>query len=147
MPSTTSPPSTGPSAKPPETLALFRRLDETRPEVAREVARLVRPTLIREKNYELAGKYVDPADIEQRIDSYDEEMAVASNPAFGEEMRTRVGQMYLEEVATSLALLVRTGRESEAESLAKRAKAGRTDAAFTKAVDQALKGEFPPAGR
>ena len=129
---------------PGRTVAFFELLDRERPAAAAAAARLVRPALIRAKNFALAGKYVDPEGVSLEIEHYPLQLDIASLPRFSDDLRRQVEAAFQEQVATSIALLVKTDRPAEAKTLAEEAKAVRRDAPFVKAIDAALNGVLPP---
>ena len=131
----------------PKTLALFRRLHATRPAVAAQIGHLARPLLIAAEDFALAAETLDLEGLNDQIQTHDEQVAAIPARLADGDLRENIERMFQEEVAVSVALLARVGRDAEAAAVAAKAKAVRADPAFARAVDAALAGTFPRAAR
>ena len=125
------------------TVAEFKALDAENPRRAEWVFDVALPALIEAKEYELAGKYIDPsAQWEMALSGY--RLNVRLNR---DEPKLNLGEFakesFTNSTATLIALLVVTGREREAMRIAEEAREQLADADFQAAIDKALRGEVP----
>ena len=125
------------------TVTAFKAVDAENAERAESVFDLAMPALIKAKEYELAGKYVEPAeDWENVLSLY------RLNVGFSRDAPRRPGDDYAKKsftnrTATLLGLLVVTGRAREAMEIAEEARQQLPDADFHAAIDEALRGVVP----
>ena len=124
------------------TVELFKWLDEVEPEDAARVYGISEAALIKEKEYEICGKYVNPVKDAGRIcDSY--ERGVEWTPRFGNEYLKVKEDMFVDKSALLIEILVRNDRTAEAKEasdrLIKFAKEKKISARLEKAINAALK--------
>jgi tetratricopeptide (TPR) repeat protein len=127
-----------------EIVDLFRELDEKRPDdVAAKAFKTATPALVRAKEYELLGKYVEPQrdfDMAVRLLGLNNKFA-SKHP---DPMIARHSERtFSRDVCTLVATLVVNNRADEAELVAEEAREHSDDKWFRLALDKALKGEFP----
>ena len=133
-----------------QTKDLFRWLDSTSPEMARQVFDSAEPALIQAKEYQLCGKYLDPDRAFQRIvELYRETERMARDPAlamgeYAKEIEEHSTRSFANEAATLVAVLVLNDRRADAERIAAEAMNESDSAALKEALPKALKGELPP---
>jgi hypothetical protein len=119
-------------------------LDVKRPEAAKAAYDTAQPSLIKAKQYELCGKYVDgkPA-LGRMVQLFRLNRKLAAEPAQRAEFMQFTEKKFTNDVATLVAILAVNGRKDEAEDTARAAKAEWEDAGFHAAIDQALEGKVP----
>lgn len=105
------------------TAETFKWLDETDEEDATRVFSVAKPALIKQKAYQLCGKYVDPErDLTRICDKYKMGMKLAKD-RFGEPHRDFTEKKFLNSATTLVAILVQNDRGAEAEEAAEKLKA------------------------
>lgn len=129
------------------TVDTFKWLDGASAEDAARVFHVAEPALIKLKQYELCGKYVEPErDLKRIGDNYESGLKLAKD-RFGERHREFTEKKFLNDSTTLVALLAQTDRKAEAEQAAKTVKSFVKDAALQKKLDgqleSALKGIVP----
>jgi hypothetical protein len=124
------------------TVGLFMWLDANRPEVAQEVHDVARPALIRAGKHELAGKYVQPEPWAERIvEMY--RVNRQFEKEFGPDHKDFTENKFTNDAATLVAILVVTGRGSEAGPVAEKLRGEWDDPGFHDAIREALAGVVP----
>ncbi len=128
------------------TVEVFKWLNEASEEDAKTVYGISEPALIKHKEYELCGKYIDPeADVERIGESYAQGLTMTKR--FGKAHQDFVDKKVVNEAATLVAILVKTDRVDEAKEAAKKLKGFVTDAKLSKKLkrelDAALDGTVP----
>ncbi len=129
------------------TVDTFKWIAENSSEDAATALLVAQPALIKLKQYELCGKYIDPeADAKKLGRSYDLDLKVAKD-RFGERHREFAEKRFLNASTTMVALLVQTDREDEAKDAAKMLKGFVKDKSLqkklNKQMEDALKGTVP----
>ena len=126
------------------TVSTFKKLIEKSPKQAEQVFDIAQPALVREKAYELVGKYIDPekdfAHIQQR---YQEGKKLAEDPQFGADYLQFENKTLANKTTTLIAILVVNDRKPEAEKIATTSRTLLDEKKFHKAIDAALKGVVP----
>ena len=126
------------------TVSLFKWLDKNKSNVARDVFRFARPTLVREKEYILCGKYIDAeVDYHQFVDSFKSYKKMAENPEMDESLGDFAVNSFLNDVSTLVALLVVNNQEKEAREIVSSAKKELDDPMFYETLEKASRGIFP----
>jgi hypothetical protein len=125
----------------------FRWLDETDPEDAKRVFNVSQSALIKQKIYDLCGKYIDvDRDIKRIGESYESGLKLAKD-RFGEQHREFTEKQFLNAATTLVALLAQNHRQVEAEEAAQTLRGFVTDADLTKKlslqIEPALEGTVP----
>lgn len=124
-----------------KTVAEFKAVDAENPKRAEWVFDVAMPALIKAKEYELAGKYIDPAaQWERALSLYRLNMGLSRTQPDLDEFAKK---SFTNSTATLIGLLVVTGREREAMRIADEAREQLADAGFQAAIDKALRGEVP----
>lgn len=122
----------------------FEALDEKDEDAAGTIYSLAQPALVRAKAYTLCGKYLEPEKSFELMKSGRlAGQAAAKNPAIGAGHLDFVNRKFTNDVTTLVALLVVNKREEEAKEVARLARKEWDDAAFSKAIDEALAGTVP----
>ena len=129
------------------TLEAFQWLDETDVEDAKRVFIIAKPSLIKQKEYKLYGKYVDPErDIKRIGEQYEMGLKLA-NERFGDRYREFTEKKFLNAATTLVAILVQNDRKAEAVEAAEKVKKFVKDADLQKKLNRqmesALKGTVP----
>lgn len=120
------------------TAAIFQWLAETNEQDARRMYGVAQPALIKQKAYELCGKYLDPErDLTRIGENYKSGLKLA-DARFGEQHREFTEKKFLNAATTLVALLVQNDRKAEAEEVAKTAKTLAKDAELQKRLDRQL---------
>ena len=124
------------------TVDLFKWLEKDDPEDAERIYIGARITLIRAKEYEICGRYVDPiVDVRQICDRYDS--GVKSSSRIGKRYVKTMERVFVQDSATLVEILVMNGRQTEAQKAADSLKkfAGGKDVSdrLEKAIDAELK--------
>ena len=123
---------------------VFAMLHTQQPDAAKQVFALAQPALVKAKEYRLCGNYLDPdASSRRLIAMFHTTKRLAKNSPFAERQLDFSNKKFTNDAATLVALLVVNYRKPEAEKVAQDAKKEWEDAAFHKAVDEALKGNVP----
>ena len=126
------------------TVELFKSLAKNNAIAATQVFDVARPALIKAGEIKLCSKYVDPKkDYPRLVMLYRENLRLADDPKFGEELKKFGQRSFSNEVATLVALLAVSDRKTDAEHIAADAKTVWADKEFADALDKALKGEVP----
>lgn len=131
-----------------QTVEAFRAIDAADPDDASRLFALAEPALIRAKDYELCGKYIDADEsLEQILDSYQRADKLASNPKIGERYKKYADKEFLSEATTLVALLVVNDRTAEAEEVMHELKKVDGDSKFhaklTAGLEKAIQGVVP----
>ncbi|BBO33556.1 hypothetical protein [Lacipirellula parvula] len=131
-----------------QTVDAFRAIDATDTDAAQRVFALAEPALIRAKDYELCGKYIDADEsLEQILNSYKMAEKLAKNPKIGDSYIKYANKKFLNDSATLVALLVVNDRTAEAEEVMHELKKvegdGKLHAKLTKELDTAIQGVVP----
>ncbi len=121
---------------------LFHWLDSNKPKVATEVFDIAQPVLVKAKEYQICGKYLDPDRSFQRMLRIYEEHKKFSVRT--DETRDFEAKWFTNSVGTLIALLVVNQRQDEANRIADEARKTWDDPGFREQLDRALKGEVPP---
>ena len=129
------------------TLEAFQWLDETDVEDAKRVFIIAKPSLIKQKEYKLYGKYVDPErDIKRIGEQYEMGLKLA-NKRFGDRYREFTEKKFLNAATTLVAILVQNDRKAEAVEAAEKVRKFVKDADLQKKLNRqmesALKGTVP----
>jgi len=132
------------------TVETFKWLDQTNAKDARRMFKISRPALIKQKEYELCGKYTDPEHDVSRIgESYTEDMKMGGR--FGKEYLQFVEKEFLSNATTLVAILAKNNRLAEAKKAAKDVQTFVTDdelsAKLQDALTTALNGTVPAPWR
>ncbi len=129
------------------TVKVFRWLDETDEEDAGRVFLVAQAALIKQKSYELYGKYIDfERDLERIGEHYKRGIKLAKE-RFGDPHREFTEKTLLNSATTLVAILVQIDRRVEAEKAAKKVKTFVQDAdmqeKLNRQMESALKGTVP----
>jgi hypothetical protein len=127
-----------------KTKELFIWLDSNAHNLAEDVFDLALPALIKAKEYNLCGKYIDPDSYFQEILSrYNRTKAIAQSPKFGEDLLDFANKSFLNDTATLVALLVVNGRKVDANRIAAEAIKEWDAPEFKEQLEKAKNGEMP----
>lgn len=129
------------------TAEIFRWLDVIDEEDAKRMFIVATPALIKQKAFELCGKYIDPKRDLSRIGSnYTQSLKMAEGK-FGDSLREFAEKKLLNDAATLVAILVQNDRNAEAEAAVEQAKNLVANAdlkeELTRQLDSALTGTVP----
>ncbi|MBC8352873.1 MAG: hypothetical protein H8E66_12835 [Planctomycetes bacterium] len=129
------------------TVETYKWLDETNAEDAKRVFHVAKPALIKQKEYELCGKYiVADRDLKRIGENYERGLKLAKDK-FGERHREFTEKQFLNASTTLVALLVQNDQKTEAEEAAMTAKKFVKNADLQKKLDRqlelALEGTVP----
>ncbi len=129
------------------TVDTFKWIEGNSSEDATRVFHVAQPALIKLKQYEVCGKYINPEkDIARLGENYESGLKMAKEQ-FGESHRQYTEKKFLNASTTMVALLVQTDRAKEAKEAAESAKEFIKDKALLKKLDKqmeaALKGKVP----
>jgi hypothetical protein len=103
------------------TAKLFMWLDEVDPEDAARVYPISEAALIKQEEYKICGKYIDPTkNVRQIFESY--KMGLEMSVKFGEEYLRYTEKSFVDASATLIEILVKNDRKAEAQEVAKRLK-------------------------
>lgn len=126
------------------TAETFKAIDEKSEQEAATIYDLAQPALVRVKAYTLCEKYLEP---EKRFEvmrmSRRGGLEAAKNPNLGKSLLEFINKKFTNDVTTLVALLVVNKRGDEAQEVARLARKEWDDAAFSKAIDEALAGTVP----
>ena len=128
------------------TVEVFKWLSAASEEDAKLMYRISEPALIKYKEYEMCGKYIDPESDVQRIgDSYAQGLTMTQK--FGKEYQNFVDKTVVNQAAILVAILVKNDRVPEAKEAANQLKGFVTDAKLSeklkRELDSALDGKVP----
>jgi hypothetical protein len=127
-----------------KTLSLFAWLDVEAPDEAKTVFDLARPSLIRGGKFALCGRYLDDDySFKCRVMGYQQNMRLAEDLKFGEDLRDFGNKYFANETATLVALLVLNDRKEEAATIAAEALEVLADPSFEQQLDEASQGRAP----
>lgn len=119
---------------------VFVTLEATRPELARRLFQTALPALVRHRDYELRGRYLQPRlEFERARKDYESGWDPLTN-ALARGFRE---QFYTNRVALLISLLAVNHRAAEATEIAALARATWSEAKFAAAIDSALAGRVP----
>jgi hypothetical protein len=127
-----------------KTIQLFRWLDTHNKEWAKRVYRIAQSALIKEHEYKLCGKYIDPDNAYLRYVqqfNYMVDFAKEAPPKYGANQFAY--KNFSNSVSTLVALLVLSDRKPEAEEIAEMAMLEWDDKGFALELSDALKGNVP----
>ncbi len=129
-----------------KTAELFRWVDETDSEDAARLYGISEPALIRAKEYELCGKYIQPEKDTQRIvETYTRGLESADR--FGEAYQTYVDKKIVNDAATLVAILIKNDRSAEAIEVAEKFRTAleneKLSSKLNKTLDAAIDGVVP----
>ena len=128
------------------TVETFKTLDRNQPAVARSLFLRVKTALIETKAYDLFAKYTDPkADYEKLARSYQRMKEFAASHPAGEKSVDYEQKKFTYETTTLVAVLTVLGRDKEAKTIAKSARAELQDADFHAGLKAARRGVVPTA--
>jgi len=123
----------------------FVWLHETDPEDAARMFGVARPALIKQKQFELCGEYMDADRDWKRIrDSYTS--AQKSVPRFGKSYEEFTEKKFVNDVSTLVAIKMKAGEKEDAQMVAAKATQfvkGKMHNRLRKALEPALDGEVP----
>ena len=126
------------------TVDTFILLDTQNTKSAKSVYRLARRALIKGKEYQLCGKYLDPKRSYPIIlKGREANQRLAKNPKFGARLLEFGNKKFTNDTATLIALLVVNDRKREPNEIAVSAKTEWDNAAFHAAINKALEGNVP----
>jgi len=120
------------------TAETFQWLDETDAEDAKRVFGVARPALIKQKDYQLYGKYIDPERDLSRIGEHYQSGLKRAEDRFGKQFREFTEHKFLNDATTLVAILVQIDRSAEAEEAAEEVKTFVTDADLLKKLNRQL---------
>ncbi len=128
------------------TVELFKWLSETDTEDAKRMYGISEPALIKQKEYELCGKYIDPEKDVARIgESYSFGLTMVKR--FGQPHQDFIEKKVVNDAAMLVAILVKNDRVPEAKKAADELKGFVTDARLsrklTQELDAAMEGTVP----
>lgn len=127
-----------------KTKELFLWLDSNKPETARDLFSLAEPALIKEKDYNLCGKYIDAeASFAEALQNYRMTSDIAKNPKFGKKLQDFADRKFTNITTTLIALLVVNNRKPEAEQIISKLSREADIPEFQKEIQKALNGEVP----
>ena len=122
----------------------FILLDTQDKATAKKVFRLAKSALIKSKEYQLCGKYLDPAQSYPMIlRSRKMHQRMAKKPQFGAGLLEFSNKKFTNDISTLIALLVVNDQKMKAKEIAVSAKTEWDNPAFHAAIDKALKGKVP----
>jgi hypothetical protein len=129
------------------TAKAFEWLDKTNEEDAQRVYGVAESALIKQRAYELCGKYIEPErDLTRIREFYTMSLAMADK-RFGEQHRKFAEKKFLNDVTTLVAILVQNDRKVEASEVASEAKKIAKDpdlqTKLGKQMESALSGTVP----
>jgi hypothetical protein len=133
-----------------KTSELFRWFDANEPTNAKVLYPSAQVFLIRLKNYQLCGKYID---MSKTFDAILKHYTSVTYPEYGDtkedlaikaQIKPLTEQMYKHDSATLVALLTQLNRLGEADWVAKKSVEWLNDTQFKITIQNARKGIFPP---
>jgi hypothetical protein len=127
-----------------KTTALFQWLDTTKPEIAKSVFPVSEEALIKAKEYQLCGKYVDPQKSFGRIlGLYKLNKGFVGDPRFGTQFEQYTEEAFSHSTTTLVALLAVTNRKEDADRVVTEAEKEWDDAKFKEQLEEAQQGNVP----
>jgi len=131
-----------------QTVAAFRAIDAAEDDGAQRVFAVAEPSLIRAKDYELCGKYIDADEsLERILRGYEMAGKLAKKPKIGSSYLKYANKKFLNDSATLVALLVVNDRTAEAEEVMHELKKVDGDSKFhaklTAELEKAIEGVVP----
>lgn len=133
------------------TIDTFIWLEKNKPELAKKAYSIAEDSLIKAKRFKICGKYLTPRATYDNsvnhyhsiLESYNDEILKNLGPEVKTRFIKHAEFMFLEDVATLIALLVHTDRKDEAEKYYKEALVESESANTNLVLNNALKGIFP----
>ncbi len=127
-----------------KTTKAFKNLDEKNPEAAKKAFTFAKPALIKDKEYALYSKYVEPSkDFLRMKQLLETNMEMAKDPKFGTQLLDHAKKSFGHGTATLVAVLSVSDRKAEAIEIATLAKKELDDAKFHDELESALAGTIP----
>ncbi len=127
-----------------KTVELFKLIDKYHPDRAKKIYKLAQSTLVKEKEYKLCGKYLDPENSYLRyVRNFRSMLDFYESNKTPKEVKNYAYLNFATEVSTLVALLAINKRHSDAEEVAEMALLEWDDQIILKMLDGALKGEVP----
>jgi hypothetical protein len=127
-----------------KTVELFHWLDTHHPERAKKVYPIAQPSLIHAQEYQLCGKYIDPADEYPRyVHQFKSMLEYAKRSRSPQKGDNFAYAKFSNDVSTLVALLVLNNRSAEAKQIAKQAMGEWEDEDFSAELADALQGKVP----
>ncbi|HZL91541.1 MAG TPA: hypothetical protein VFB96_24440 [Pirellulaceae bacterium] len=127
-----------------DTTKLFVYLDALDSTIAKSVYRLAQPALVKQKRFDVCGKYLEPKQtLALEIDAFRFTSRFPGRRKYPQEHRVFAEKSFSHHVQTLVGLLVVNTREAEAREIAALAKAEWEDSAFLSGIDRALAGWVP----
>lgn len=127
-----------------KTVAEFKAVDAENRNRAEPLFDVAMRALIRGKEYELAGRYIDPDERwESVLSMYRMNVGFSREKSMRASLDEYAKKSFTNGTATLLGLLVVTGRARDAMRIAEEAREQLADADFQAAIDKALRGEVP----
>lgn len=126
-----------------KTTELFAWLDSNNPKLAERVFPTLEPVLVKNKEYRLYGRYIDPDSSYQRtLQSYHSTKKILrSSP--NKELQTFPEKSFSNSVATLVAMLAINDRKTDAERIGAKAAKEYDDPAFLAELEEAKNGVVP----
>lgn len=122
----------------------FILLETQNKATAKKVFRLAKSALIKGKEYQLCGKYLDPdQSYPLMLRNRKMHQQMAKNPQFGARLLEFSDKKFTNDVATLIALLVVNDQKMKAKEIADSAKTEWDNAPFHAAIEKALEGKVP----
>jgi len=131
-----------------KTKDLFVWLDSNNRTMAKEVFDLAQPALVKAKEYQICGSYIDPdSSFQQIVKTYRMNKRIAQDPKFGRRIEEFGEKTFANSAATLVALLVLNERKEDANRIAAEAVKEFDDPQFKRQLDKATNGIVPPPSR
>lgn len=127
-----------------KTKDVFVWLDTNQPAFAKKVFDLAEPDLIKEQEFHLCGKYIDPASYENIVKSFHENEEIAKGSEAPKGLPDFDKEKFSNQAATLVALLVINGHREDAVKIATKAASELDDPQFKSLLEKAKNGEVPP---
>ena len=126
------------------TVALFKWLDAHHPEQLKITKILFERALLKQKEYDLLARYVKPKlDYANDLSSYLASLEYEKSKADFDENESFATKTFINSVATLVALLVKSDRNTEALDLVQRARIDLDNEKLQSALDAAQQGHLP----
>lgn len=126
------------------TTDLFVWLDQNNARLARKTYGIAERALIRSKNYELCGKYIDSRrSVERMVDLYREHQRMVKEGRFRSDLTEFAQRTLTNDAGTLVALLVLNGRSAEADEVIAAVLKEWPDEMLRKALEHARTGAVP----
>lgn len=129
--------------EPGETVSLFELLEEKNLELARSVADMAQPALIRAKKYALCFKYLKPDAILPDAVRDLQQMQATAATLNREQLKQVAEKSFTNRIATTIALMVMNDQKQQAADFADKSRAHCDTTEFKSAIESALKGVVP----